>query len=137
MTNQYWLVKQEPSAYAWETFLRDGRTSWDGVRNFQARNNLRAMRPGDQVLFYASVTTKAVQGVARVVRAAFPDPTADDGDWVSVELQAVKSLPEPVFLDAIKGDPALREMVLLKNSRLSVQPVTPAEFQRILKLAGA
>lgn len=135
MTNQYWLVKQEPAAYAWETFLSDGRTSWDGVRNFQARNHLRTMRTGDAVLFYASVTTKAVQGLARVVRAAFPDPTAEDGDWVSVELEAVRPLPRPVSLEEIKQDPVLADMVLVKNSRLSVQPVTKAEFEQILKLA--
>lgn len=134
MTNQYWLVKQEPDSYAWTTFVADKKTSWEGVRNFQARNNLRAMKVGDAVLFYASVTTKAVLGTAEVSKAAYPDPSADEGDWVAVELRAKETLPHPVSLDRIKEDPALKNMVLVKNSRLSVQPVTKAEFTRILQL---
>ena len=95
MTNQYWLVKTEPEAYAWETFERDGRTVWDGVRNYQARNHLRTMRVGDQVLFYASVTTKAVLGIATVKRTAFPDPSATEGDWSAVELALEGALGRP------------------------------------------
>jgi predicted RNA-binding protein with PUA-like domain len=136
MTMQYWLVKQEPEAYSWETFLKDKKTSWDGVRNFQARNNLRAMKVGDPVLFYASVTTKAVQGLAEVARSAYPDPTADEGDWSSVELRAKQTLPRAVTLDQIKADPALANMALLKQSRLSVTPLTKTEYQRLLKLGG-
>lgn len=136
MTTQYWLVKQEPEKYAWEQFLRDQRTVWDGVRNYQARNNLQAMRAGDAVLFYASVGPKEIQGLATVSRTAFPDPTADDPTWVAVELQAAETLPHPVSLAAIKADPALAEIALLKQSRLSVMPLRRPEFERLLKLGG-
>lgn len=135
MTTQYWLVKQEPDSYAWETFLKDRRTSWDGVRNFQARNHLKAMRVGDPVLFYASVTGKAVQGLAEVSKAAYPDPTADEGDWVSVEIKAKRTLAHPVSLEQIKATPSLAKMALLRQSRLSVTPVTKEEFEQILKLS--
>jgi predicted RNA-binding protein with PUA-like domain len=138
MTTQYWLVKQEPESYAWETFLRDGCTTWDGVRNFQARNNLKSMRAGERVLFYASGGPKSVVGLAEVSRAAFPDPTADAGeDWVAVELKPVKTLPRPVALAQIKADPALKNIALLRQGRLSVVSLTPAEFARIVKLGGA
>ncbi len=138
MTTQYWLVKQEPETYAWETFLRDGRTTWDGVRNFQARNNLKAMHPGDRVLFYASGGPKCVVGLAEVARAAFPDPTADKAEgWVAVELKPVKTLPHPVTLAAIKAEPSLKNVALLRQSRLSVMPLAAAEFARIVKLGGA
>ncbi len=136
MAKNYWLAKQEPEAYAWETFLKDRVTSWEGVRNFQARNNLRAMRKGDPVLFYASVTTKAVLGVAEVEREAFPDASADEGDWSTVELRAVRSLRKPVSLEQIKGDPQLAEIALLRQSRLSVMPLRKAEYERILALGG-
>ncbi len=134
MPKQTWLVKQEPEAYSWEQFLRDGRTVWEGVRNFQARNHLRAMRRGDTVLFYASVTTKAVLGVAEVVREAFPDLTAEEGDWSAVELKVVRSLTRPVTLEQIKAEPALKGIALLRQSRLSVMPLAKAEFDRILAL---
>ncbi|MEP6955723.1 MAG: EVE domain-containing protein [Chthoniobacterales bacterium] len=133
---RHWLVKQEPSAYSWDDFVRDGRTTWSGVRNFTARNNLRAMQLGDEALFYHSVVGKAVVGVAEVARVAFPDPTADEGDWSAVELIPKKRLPRPVTLDEIKKIPALQEMALLRLSRLSVQPVTPAEFREILRRGG-
>lgn len=136
MTNQYWLVKQEPEAYAWETFVADKRTSWDGVRNYQARNHLKAMQKGDQVLFYASVTLKCVQGVAEVSKTAYPDTTADEAGWVSVELRAVRSLPAPVSLEQIKAEPALAQIALLRQSRLSVMPLTESEFTRLLAMAG-
>ena len=138
MAKQHWLVKSEPAAYAWADFAREGRTDWTGVRNFQARNHLRSMRVGDAVLFYASVTTKAVLGVARVSRVAFPDPTAEpgEGDWSAVELTAGKPLPQPVSLVAIKAEPALAQMALLRQSRLSVVPLTVAEFARIVELGG-
>ncbi len=133
---QHWLVKQEPAAYSWNDFVRDGLTNWTGVRNFQARNNLRAMRKGDAVLFYHSVSEKAVVGLARVTREAFPDPTAEEGDWSAVELKPVKVLRKPVTLEQIKGEPKLREIALLRNSRLSIQPLGKAEFDLICRMAG-
>ena len=136
MTNQYWLVKTEPEAYAWETFVREGRTVWDGVRNFQARNHLRAMRVGDQVLFYASVTTKAVLGTATVKRTHFPDPTASEGDWSAVELSFGVSLPHPVSLAEIKAEPRLAELPLLRQSRLSVMPLSKPHFDLIVRLGS-
>ena len=134
MTTQYWLVKSEPDAYAWTDLVRDGRTAWTGVRNYAARIHLNTMRPGDRVLFYESMTTKAVVGTAEVTRAAFPDTTADEPGWVAVELKAGPALAHPVTLTAVKADPALAKMTLLRISRLSVQPVLRAEFDRILKL---
>ena len=131
----FWLVKQEPSAYSWANFVADGKTSWTGVRNYTARNNLRAMRKGDAVLFYHSVSEKAVVGIAKVVREAYPDPTATEGDWSAVDLAPEKALSRPVTLDEIKGNPKLKAMALLRLSRLSVQPVTRAEFREILRLA--
>ena len=132
----HWLVKQEPSAYPWEQFLRDGRTAWTGVRNFQARNNLRAMHAGDSVFYYHSVTGKCVVGVARVVRAAYPDPTADEGDWSCVDLEPAETLPRPVPLELIKETPALRDLSLLRQSRLSVMPLTAAEARVLRRLGG-
>ncbi len=136
MTTQYWLVKQEPEKYAWQDLLKDRTTDWDGVRNYQARNNLQAMRQGDQVLFYASVSLKEVQGIATVSKTAFPDPTTDDDRWVAVQLKAGPTLPKPVTLDQIKADPSLAEIALIKQSRLSVMPLRKTEFDRILKLGG-
>ncbi len=135
----HWLVKSEPSAYAWEDLLKekDGKTAWTGVRNFQARNNLRAMKKGDLVLFYQSVTDPSVRGITKVVREAYPDPTAKEGDWSCVDLAAVKPLPSPVTLQAIKGEKSLAEISLIRQSRLSVMPVTPAEYERILKMGSA
>lgn len=129
-------MKSEPEAYSWADFARDGRTAWTGVRNFAARLHLNAMQPGDKVLFYESMTTKAVVGVAEVTRKAFPDVTADEPGWVAVELKALHALAHPVTLARIKAEPALAKMVLLRISRLSVQPVTLAEFARIVKLGG-
>lgn len=134
MTTQYWLVKSEPDSYAWTDLVRDGKTAWTGVRNYSARIHLNAMRPGDRVLFYESMTTKAVVGTAEVTRAAFPDTTADEPGWVAVEIKAGAALAQPVTLATIKADPALAKMTLLRISRLSVQPVLRAEFDRILKL---
>jgi predicted RNA-binding protein with PUA-like domain len=137
MTTQYWLVKQEPDSYPWSSFASDRRTVWDGVRNFQARNHLRAMKRGDPVLFYASGDLKAVIGVAEVAKAAFPDPTAAAGeDWVAVELKAGRALPEPVTLARIKSEPALADIALLRQSRLSVVPLSAAAFATIVKLGG-
>jgi len=131
---QYWLVKQEPEAYSWSAFVKDSGTAWTGVRNFQARNNLRSMKKGDPVLYYHSVSDKQVVGIARVAKEAYPDPTADEGDWVSVDLTPVKALEAPVSLETIKADKVLADMLLVRQGRLSVQPLTKAQFQRILKL---
>ena len=134
---KFWLVKQEPSAYSWSNFVADGRTGWTGVRNFTARNNLRAMQKGDAVLFYHSVTDKAVMGIAEVARTAYPDPTANEGDWSAVDLVPKEPLPRPVTLDEIKRQPQLKEIALVRLSRLSVQPLTEAEFRAIVRLAAA
>jgi predicted RNA-binding protein with PUA-like domain len=131
--SQYWLVKQEPTTYSWEQFVRDGKTDWTGVRNFQARNNLRAMKLGDQVFYYHSVNGKAIVGIATVTREAFRDPTATEGDWSAVELAPVRQVT-PVTLAQIKQDPRLANMVLLKNARLSVMPVNRFEFETILEI---
>jgi predicted RNA-binding protein with PUA-like domain len=132
----HWLVKSEPEAYAWETFLREKKTNWTGVRNFAARNHLRAMRKGDQVLFYESVTTKAVVGVAEVTKEAFPDATAEEGDWSTVELKALRSLRQSVTLEQIKADKSLAGIMLVRQGRLSVMPLTQTAFDTILSLAG-
>ena len=132
----YWLVKSEPGAYAWSQLVADGKTAWTGVRNFAARNHLRAMQAGDQVLFYHSGEEKSVVGLARVTQPAYPDATADEGDWSAVDLVPVKPLAEPITLAAIKADTVVREMKLVKQSRLSVMPVTEAQFKRLLELAG-
>jgi predicted RNA-binding protein with PUA-like domain len=134
MAKQHWLVKTEPEAYAWAQFVRDGSTIWDGVRNFQARNHLRAMKVGDQVLFYASVTTKAVLGEAEVAETAFPDPSAEEGDWSAVRLNCKRAFSRPVGLELLKEDPLLQGIALLRQSRLSVMPLTKAEYARIVAL---
>ena len=132
---KFWLVKQEPSAYSWADFVADGKTSWTGVRNYTARNNLRAMRKGDSILFYHSVSEKAVMGTAKVLREAYPDSTATEGDWSAVDLAPEKSLRRPVTLDEIKRNPRLKHIALLRLSRLSVQPLSSEEFQEILRMA--
>ncbi len=134
MPTQYWLVKSEPYKYPFEQLQKDKRTTWDGVRNFEARNNLRAMKKDDLVLFYHSNEGKAVVGVAKVVKEAYTDPTASDGDWSVVDLAPVKPLARPVELDAIRADPKLEGFALLRRSRLSVVPASAAEFKRILEL---
>src|SRR5882762_4177902 len=131
---QYWLVKQEPEAYSWADFVKDGRTAWTGVRNFQARINLRAMKKGDLVFYYHSVTDKHIAGIARVLKEAYPDPTATEGDWVCVDLEPIKPLARPVTLQQIKGDKKLEEMKLIRQTRLSVTPVAKSQFDQILKL---
>lgn len=132
----YWLVKSEPAAYAWATLVKDGHAAWTGVRNFQARNHLRAMKKGDAVFFYHSVTDKQIVGLARVAKEFYPDATADAGDWSCVDLIPIKPLAQPVKLETIKADKLLREMPLVKQSRLSVTPLTEAQFRRLLELAG-
>ena len=133
---KHWLVKSEPSAYAWEDLVRDGRTSWTGVRNFTARNNLRAMKTGDQVLFYHSVIGKSIVGIGEVAREAYPDTTAKEGDWSAVDLVPKKPLREPVTLEQVKANLKLKEMALLRLSRLSVQPVSAEEFREIVRMGG-
>ncbi|HEY5043456.1 MAG TPA: EVE domain-containing protein [Verrucomicrobiae bacterium] len=130
-----WLVKSEPEAYSWSQLLKDGRTAWTGVRNFAARLNLRAMKKGDLVCFYHSVSDKQVVGLARVAKEAYPDATADEGDWSCVDLEPVKPLKNPVSLETIKADKILKDMTLVKQSRLSVMPVSKAQFDRLLALA--
>jgi predicted RNA-binding protein with PUA-like domain len=130
--SQYWLVKQEPEAYSWDDLVRDRGTEWTGVRNFQARNNLRQMKVGDRVLFYHSGEQKAVVGIAQVAKAGYPDPTADEGEWVAVDIKPLKPLREPVSLTTIKVTPELAEMLLVRQSRLSVMPVTKEEFEVIV-----
>jgi predicted RNA-binding protein with PUA-like domain len=132
----HWLVKSEPDAYSWAQFVKDGQTAWTGVRNFAARNHLRAMKRGDLVFYYHSGGEKQVVGLARVMKEAYPDPTAKEGDWSCVEIAPVKPLTKPVSLAAIRADKTLREMPLVKQSRLSVSPMTKAQFERVLKLAG-
>jgi predicted RNA-binding protein with PUA-like domain len=127
----YWLVKSEPDKYPWEQLLKDGRTFWDGVRNYQARNNLQAMQKGDTVLFYHSNDGLAVVGVARVVKEAYQDPTTDDPRWVAVDIEPVETLKTPVPLSGMKKDPRLQNLALIKQGRLSVMPVTKEEFDII------
>jgi predicted RNA-binding protein with PUA-like domain len=135
MAKNYWLVKQEPEAYSWDDFVKDGGTSWTGVRNFQARNNLRAMKKGDFVFFYHSVSDKKVIGVAKVTREHYPDKTADEGDWSAVDLAPVKALKKPVDLETMKTDPVLKEMPLIRQSRLSTMALTAEQANRLLQLA--
>jgi len=131
---QYWLVKQEPEAYSWTDFVKDGGTAWTGVRNFSARNNLRAMKVGDLVFFYHS-GEKQVVGVARVQKEAYADPTATEGNWSCVDLKPVKPLKAPVSLEKIRGDKILRNNALVSRPRLSVVPVASDQFERLLQLA--
>ena len=132
----FWLVKQEPSSYSWSDFVADGQTSWTGVRNFAARNNLRNMQKDDAVLFYHSGEEKAVVGIAKVVRTAYSDMTAKEGDWSTVDLAAVQALAQPVTLREIKGNPRLKGIPLVRQSRLSVMPLAEPEFREIVNMAG-
>ena len=132
----HWLIKSEPAKYAWERFEKDGTAQWDGVRNYEARNNLAAMKKGDLVLYYHSTEGKEIVGVASVTREAYPDPTTDEPGWVAVDVAPVVKLAKPVALQHAKADELLREMALVRRGRISVVPVTPAEFRRVLKLGG-
>ncbi len=136
MSARHWLVKQEPESYPWDAFVRDGRTAWEGVRNYQARNNLKGMKPGDSVLFYSSGDAKSVIGIASVTRAAYPDPTAEEPGWVAVELEALRGLKRPVTLALIRAAPALANILLVRNSRLSVIPLTREEFAQIVRMGS-
>lgn len=132
----YWLVKSEPETYSWSDLLKDGQTAWTGVRNFAARKNLRGMKAGDCVFFYHSGEKKSVVGLARVTREVYTDPTAKGGDWSAVNLAPEKTLARPVTLAAIKIDKILKEMMLARQPRLSVSPVTPEQFARLLAFSG-
>jgi len=135
-TSGLWLVKQEPETYSWADFVRDGRTDWTGVRSFQARNNLRQMKVGDRVLFYHSGTGKCVVGIAEVAKSAYPDPTADDPQWVAVDLKPVKPLNEVVPLASIRYNAKLGNLPLIRQSQLSVMPLTKEEFETILLMSA-
>ncbi|MGC3946919.1 MAG: EVE domain-containing protein [Chryseolinea sp.] len=132
----YWLVKSEPFKYSWEQFIKDGRTFWDGVRNYGARNNLKAMKKGDEVFFYHSNEGLAIVGIARVVKEAYQDPTTDDPNWVVVDLKPFKTMPVPVTLAQIKAEPSLKDMDLVRLSRLSVGRVKPMEHAKVLTMGG-
>ncbi|GAA4200775.1 EVE domain-containing protein [Pedobacter sp. MR2016-19] len=132
----HWLVKSEPFKYSWEKFNEDGRTFWDGVRNYQARNNLKAMKEGDLVLFYHSNEGKNVVGIAKVVREFYQDPTTDDANWVVVDLSPVESLKNPVSLEQIKAEPSLTDISLVRQGRLSVMPLKAEEFDKILEMGA-
>ena len=132
----YWLVKSEPFTYSWDQLVKDKQTFWDGVRNYAARNNLKAMKKGDEVLFYHSNEGLEIVGIARVAKEHYPDPTADDDTWVVVDIKPYKKLPKPVSLVQIKLDKRLADMALVRLGRLSVQPVTEKEWQIIMEMSG-
>ncbi|MCD8740293.1 EVE domain-containing protein [Mucilaginibacter roseus] len=132
----YWLVKSEPFKYSWEKFNEDGRTFWDGVRNYQARNNLKGMQEGDLVMFYHSNEGKEVVGIAKVVKEFYQDPTTDDANWVVVDLSPVEALKKPVTLEQIKADERLKDIGLIRQGRLSVMSLKPEEFDRIVELGS-
>ena len=136
MAKAFWLVKSEPSVYPWERFVKEKRTTWDGVRSFEARNNLRAMKKSDLVLFYHSNEGKEIVGLATVSAEATPENTSDEGEWSVVELSAKKTLTRPVTLAQIKAEKKLASFGLVKKSRLSVVPATAADFELILELSG-
>lgn len=132
----FWLVKSEPETYSWSDFVAEGKTAWTGVRNYTARNNLREMQKGDEVFYYHSGEEKAVVGIAKVIRTAYADSTAKEGDWTAVDLAPVKPLRRPVTLREIKSTPRLKNMPLIRLSRLSVMPVGANEFKTILKMGA-
>jgi predicted RNA-binding protein with PUA-like domain len=132
----YWLVKQEPSKYPWEQLLKDKETYWDGVRNYQARNNLKLMKKGDLVLYYHSVIGKEIKGIVKISKEFYQDPTTDDERWVVVDLKPVKAFVQPVYLHDIKSNPELQNIALVKQSRLSVIPLLPREFKIILQMGN-
>ena len=135
MAKSYWLVKSEPSAYSWQDLQHDKHARWDGVRNFEARNNLRAMKKGDLVLYYHSGEGKEIVGIAKVVKEGYADPTATEGDWCAVDLAPVKSLSRPVALAALKAEKQLANLAVVRKPRISVVPILPAELARILEMA--
>jgi predicted RNA-binding protein with PUA-like domain len=132
----YWLIKSEPVKYSWDQFRKDKKTHWDGVRNYAARNNMKAMKKGDQLFFYHSNEGLEIVGIAEVAKEHYQDPTTEDPNWVVVDVKPVKKLKKPVTLQQIKADPVLKEMQLVRLSRLSVSAVTPEQFDRVLQLSG-
>jgi len=137
MTARYWLMKSEPAAYAWDDLVKDGETLWDGVRNHRAAMNLRTMKPGETVFFYHSVTGKEIVGVAEISEAGLTDPKDPDGKWAAVRIKPVRALERPVTLAEIKADKALADIELVRQSRLSVAEIRPAEWDRICSMAKA
>ncbi|MCF8238372.1 MAG: EVE domain-containing protein [Saprospiraceae bacterium] len=131
----YWLIKSEPFVYSFADLEKEGKSMWEGVRNYQARNNLRAMKKGDLTLFYHSREGLEVVGIAKVVKENYPDPTAEKGDWSVVEFAPVRRLAHPVTLKRIKADPTLQDILLVRNGRISVMPLEPEAYQRILTLS--
>ena len=132
----YWLIKSEPSAYSWDQFVKDGKTFWSGIRNYAARNHLKAMKKGDEVFYYHSNEGLEIVGIAKVIKEAYKDPTSDDDAWVVVDLKPVKKLKKPVTLQQMKADKRLKDMALIRIGRLSVQPVTEVEWKMVLEMAG-
>jgi predicted RNA-binding protein with PUA-like domain len=132
----YWLVKSEPSSYSWEQLVKEGRTFWSGVRNFQASSNLKAMKNGDRAFFYHTGDEKQIVGIVEVIREAYKDPTDPKGVFLMVDVKAVEPVPKPVTLAAIKAEPKLKDMSLVKYARLSVQPVTAEEWKIVSKMGG-
>jgi predicted RNA-binding protein with PUA-like domain len=132
----YWLVKSEPDAFSWDQQVANGTEAWTGVRNHMARNNLKAMRQGDRVFFYHSNVGKQIVGVVEVEREAYPDPTAASGDWVCVDMKAVRPLPKPVTLVAIKADPGLADILLVRQPRLSVMPISKPHWDKVCRMGG-
>ncbi len=135
-TMAYWLIKSEPGSYSWDQLVKDKKTGWEGVRNFAARNHLRAMKKKDKLLYYHSNTGTEIVGIAEVVKEHYEDPTSDDANWVAVDVKPVKKLKKPVTLIQVKSDERLRNMALIRLSRLSVQPVTDEEWKIVMELAG-
>ena len=136
MRKRYWLMKSEPAAYGWDRLVKEGGTVWDGVRNHRAKNNLQAMQVGDQAFFYHSVSDKEIVGIVRISKAGLADPRDDSGTWAAVEIEPVRKFERPVTLAAIKADPTLEEIELLRQSRLSVAEIRPEEWEKIRRMAG-
>ncbi len=136
LTMAYWLIKSEPGSYSWDQLVKDKKTGWEGVRNFAARNHLRAMKKKDKLLYYHSNTGTEIVGIAEVVKEHYEDPTSDDANWVAEDVKPVKKLKKPVTLVQVKSDERLRNMALIRLSRLSVQPVTDEEWKIVMELAG-
>ncbi len=133
----HWLIKSEPNKYSWDDLNKDGSTFWDGVRNYEARNNLRAMKTGDLLLYYHSNDGKEIVGIAKVIKEAYQDPTTDDDRWVAVDIEPFKKLKNSVSLATMKATPELENMKMVRQGRISVTPVTPAEFDKIIALSEA
>jgi predicted RNA-binding protein with PUA-like domain len=131
----YWLMKTEPETFGWNDLVKDGKTTWDGVRNYAARNHMQAMKKGDKVFIYHSVIGKEIVGIGKISKEAFQDPSSDDPRWISVEVVPDKPLKKPVTLESVKAEPELQNLMLVRQGRLSVMPVTPEEFNKILEMS--